>query len=43
MTKNGVLFLKTIDMKLMTQQVQYVYNIYAILISFYNKSIFSNF
>ena len=40
MTQNGLLYLKAVDIKPRTQQIQYVY---AILYSFYNKSGFSNF
>ena len=43
MTQNGLIYLKAVDIKSRTQQIQYVYNIYAILYSFYNKRAFSNF
>ena len=37
MTQNGLIYLKAVDIKPRTQQIHYVYNIYAILYSFYNK------
>ena len=43
MTQNGLIYLKAVDIKPRTQQIQYVYNIYDILYSFYNKRAFSNF
>ena len=43
MTQNGLIYLKAFDIKPRAQQIQYVYNIYAILYSFYNKRAFSNF
>ena len=43
MTQNGLIYLKAVDIKSRTQQIQYVYNIYAILYSFYNKRAFSSF
>ena len=43
MTQNGLIYLKAVDIKPRTQQIQYVYNIYAILYSFYSKRAFSNF
>ena len=43
MTQNGLIYLKAVDIKPRAQQIQYVYNIYAILYSFYNKRAFSNF
>ena len=43
MTQNGLIYLKAVDIKPRTQQIQYVYNIYAILYSFYNNRAFSNF
>ena len=44
MTQNGLIYLKPVDnIKPRTQQIQYVYNIYAILYSFHNKRAFSNF
>ena len=43
MTQNGLILLKTVDIKPRTQQIQYAYNIYAVLYSFYNKRTFSYF
>ena len=43
MTQNGLIYLTAVDIKPRTQQIQYVYNIYDILYSFYNKRAFSNF
>ena len=43
MTQNGLIYLKAVDIKPRTQQIQYVYNIYDILYSFYNKRAFSIF
>ena len=40
MTQNGLIYLKAVDIKPRPQQIQYVYNIYAILYSFYNKRAF---
>ena len=37
MTQNGLIYLKAVDIKPRTQQIQYVYNIYVILCSFYNE------
>ena len=42
MTQNGLIYLKAVDIKPRTQQIQYVFNMYAILYSFYDKA-FSNF
>ena len=43
MTQNGLIYLKAVDIKPRTQQIQYVFNMYAILYSFYNKRAFSIF
>ena len=43
MTQNGLIYLKAVHITPRTQQIQYVYNIYDILCSFYNKRAFSNF
>ena len=42
MAQNGLIYLKAVDIKPRTQQVQYVYDIYATLYIFYNKTAFSN-
>ena len=43
MTENGLIRLETVDIMPKIQKIQYVYKIYAILYSFYNKRPFSNF
>ena len=43
MTQNGLIYLKAVYIKPRTQQIQNVYNIYAILYNFYNKRALSNF
>ena len=43
MTQNGLIYLKAVDIKPRNQQIQYVYNIYANLYTFYNKRAFSDF